>query len=330
MGLSLSSLNPVKIIKDGLESVTGISDQRRAINAASQAQRQSILQAITGIQEGGASAANFLNQGADSARNLVSGGGAFDVNEFGQGLTLEGYGNQLASISDPNGAFAPLIQDRMTSAQNMLGAAGLTRSGNAAEAAASIPMELAMGISDKMFGRQSTTANNLGSIDQDLYGNLANLELSQAANIANLETGMGQVEADRISSQGAIASPFQSIINSAVGGAISPMISGAAGAVGGAASAGMGALLAPLIGMFSDERLKQNMKIIGRDREFTFYSWDWIPEVEELGLPLMNHGLIAQDVEKIAPEYVFNIGSLKAVNYDELFKDPRWSHLTPQ
>ncbi len=72
------------------------------------------------------------------------------------------------------------------------------------------------------------------------------------------------------------------------------------------------------------------MKIIGHDKGLTFYSWDWIPEVAELDLPLMNVGLIAQDVDKIAPEYVFRIGELKAINYDELFKDPRWSTLPRQ
>ena len=72
------------------------------------------------------------------------------------------------------------------------------------------------------------------------------------------------------------------------------------------------------------------MKIIGRDGDLTFYSWEWIPEVQELDLPLMTVGLIAQDVEKVAPEYVFQIGELKAINYDELFKDPRWSTLSHQ
>lgn len=378
MGL-LSSLNPVNIIRDGIESITGVADQRSAINAASAAQRDSILQAITGLQEGGNAAASFLTGGsqragdifsggagaatslltggADAARNLISGGGAFDAAEFGQGLTLQGFGQQLGQIADPSGAFAPLFQERQRAATSALSSAGLTRSGNAAEAAAEIPLSLALGISNTLFGRQSGTAANLANIEQglagnlanieqglagnlagietSLSGNLANLETSEAANIANLNVGAGQVEADRIQAQASIADPFSSLITGALGqfgGSALSSLFGAGGAAGAGAAAG-GAIsggITSLLGLFSDERLKTNMKIIGRDGDLTFYHWDWIDEIKELDLPMMNVGLIAQDVEKIAPEYVFQVGEIKAIDYDNLLKDERWLTSLPQ
>jgi len=74
---------------------------------------------------------------------------------------------------------------------------------------------------------------------------------------------------------------------------------GAAGQAG-----GIGAL-------FSDRRLKENIKFVGVENNFPIYSFNYInvPETTYIGV-------MAQDVERIMPEAVFETEGYKKVNYD--------------
>lgn len=74
---------------------------------------------------------------------------------------------------------------------------------------------------------------------------------------------------------------------------------GAAGQAG-----GIGAL-------FSDRRLKENIKFVGVENNFPIYSFNYInvPEATYIGV-------MAQDVERIMPEAVFETEGYKKVNYD--------------
>jgi len=307
MGFSLSSLNPGNLLTEGFNSITGVNDARRAANAANAANQAAITRALEALRSGTQGATDTLQEGFGLQQNLVSGGGAFDVNEFGQGLTMQGFGQSLSDIASPTGAFGALIDERQQAATNALGAAGLTRSGVAAETAAQIPLETALQLENLMFGRQSGVANQLASLQGGLTSNLANLQIGEASNIANLETQSGKSEAET-----ALA------VGQAQANALAPFLEAGAGAV--ASSGGIGALL----GFLSDERLKTNIQEIGRDGALTFYSWDWIPEIKELNLPLMNVGLIAQDVQRIAPEYVHPVGNFLAIDYDGILGDDRW------
>lgn len=304
------------LFSDALGSLTGANAQNRALKRAANSQLQSILKASGLITEGADDASSLLRKGFGKTMNLISGGGAFDLDQYGQGLTLKGYGQQLSDIMDPNGMFGNMMKERQRAATSALSAAGLSRSGNAAEAASQIPTELAMAIQEMMFGRQAGTMENMANLTSGLFGNLANLKTSTAGSLANLETGAGQVKADMNTAM-ASTNPMSSLFGGLMAGL--------------GTETGMGALLSggsKLLAAlpFCDERLKTNIQEIGRKGPFTIYSWDWIPEIKALGIEdsLMNYGLIAQDVERVAPEYVFDLFGAKAVDYERLLEDDRW------
>ena len=231
-----------------ISKITGVDDARKGINRANAAQQESIRQATETIQGAGIGATEALGSGRQAAfdqfgqaRTDLSGGvnqaintlnpiaGLFDPAELGQNFTQEGFGQQLAGFTDPQGAFAPLFQQRQQSATNALGAAGLTRSGQAAETAANIDLETALGLSRDLFGRQiqnpalgaiQNQANlqaglgqNLAGVSQNIAGlesafgsDIANLQLGQGSNIANLQTSAGASNAQALQAIGGLKS----------------------------------------------------------------------------------------------------------------------------
>lgn len=71
-------------------------------------------------------------------------------------------------------------------------------------------------------------------------------------------------------------------------------------------------------GLFSDVRLKSNVKKTGKKtaKGYDIYSWDWNLNAEELGLSGSDTGVIAQEVEKIDPDaVVVDESGYKKVNY---------------
>jgi len=82
---------------------------------------------------------------------------------------------------------------------------------------------------------------------------------------------------------------------------------GAAGA-GGAAGGGLGALIGAL---FSDERMKENKRVVGRTFDGqNIYAYNY------KGHPMTQLGLMAQEVEKRHPGSVGEHGGMKTVQYD--------------
>tara|TARA_R110002050_G_scaffold124575_3_gene243771 strand:+ start:6385 stop:7401 length:1017 start_codon:yes stop_codon:yes gene_type:complete len=69
----------------------------------------------------------------------------------------------------------------------------------------------------------------------------------------------------------------------------------------------------------SDERLKTNIKKIGKINEFNKYSWTWNEKANEIGLFGESRGVIAQEVQAVNEDYVMldKTGYLK-VNYEEI------------
>ena len=90
-------------------------------------------------------------------------------------------------------------------------------------------------------------------------------------------------------------------------------------AQGQAQQAGLGNMLnlgtSILGGLFSDERLKTNIKKVGRVNGFNWYSWTWNDVAEKLGLSGDSHGVLAQEVEQVKPELVGEREGYKTVNY---------------
>jgi|MDSZ01.2.fsa_nt_gb hypothetical protein len=73
-------------------------------------------------------------------------------------------------------------------------------------------------------------------------------------------------------------------------------------------------------GIFSDTRLKDNIKLIGKSNGHNIYTWTWNDIAKQLGVDTHEFGVIAQDVMQTNPEAVFEdtTGYLK-VNYGVLF-----------
>ncbi len=85
-------------------------------------------------------------------------------------------------------------------------------------------------------------------------------------------------------------------------------------------SVGMGGLGTALT-LFSDERLKENIKPIGQT-----YDGQLIYKYNMRGSPRTEIGLMAQDVEEHTPEAVGEVGGLKTVNYDRATKGAEKNH----
>lgn len=103
-------------------------------------------------------------------------------NQYAQGSTPEGLDAILAQIMGGD-AFKSLVDQRGESITNQLAAGGLTRSGEAIEQSAQLPVDVAMLLEALLSGRQ-------GSLAETGYG--------ATSNIANLTTGIGEAIASGI------------------------------------------------------------------------------------------------------------------------------------
>jgi hypothetical protein len=70
--------------------------------------------------------------------------------------------------------------------------------------------------------------------------------------------------------------------------------------------------------IFSDRRLKKNIKKLGKIYGFSWYSWDWNSTAEKLGLRGSSQGVIADEILKTNPEAVSMRNHFMTVNYSKL------------
>ena len=99
MGLSLSSLNPVKQFRKGFESITGVSDARAGINAANAAQQAAIRKAIEGLESGGELATSTLKGGQQASMEALQ-----DALGQSQGFLQQGGTGALQALGAGRGA----------------------------------------------------------------------------------------------------------------------------------------------------------------------------------------------------------------------------------
>lgn len=94
------------------------------------------------------------------------------------------------------------------------------------------------------------------------------------------------------------------------------------GVLGGIGSAGQG-MAAMGFMPFSDARLKENIRSLGQVGDFNLYEWDWNEEGVAAGAAVEpTYGVIAQEVEKIRPEYVvMGDDGYRRVNYGAIAKE---------
>jgi len=141
----------------------------------------------------------------------------------------------------------------------------------------------------------------LESYNQQLMGlqGMAGLP-SGASAIASRMSNVGQIQA-----QGQIASA--QALQTGNQQAMSNMM--------GVASLGLEAYQSD---MFSDKRLKTNIKKIGTVNGFNFYSFDWNYIANMLGLKGSTFGCIADEVIKIAPEAITIKDNFMMINYSTI------------
>lgn len=69
-------------------------------------------------------------------------------------------------------------------------------------------------------------------------------------------------------------------------------------------------------GLFSDRRLKKDIKQVGFENGHNVYKWTWNDKAKEFGLEGNGYGVIADEVEKINPEAVTIQDGYKKVKYE--------------
>lgn len=74
-------------------------------------------------------------------------------------------------------------------------------------------------------------------------------------------------------------------------------------------------LAGQVFAMFSDERLKDNVRRIGKDKGHNIYSWTWNSEAEKLGLVGGSFGVMAQEIEISMPDAIGHRDGFKTVDY---------------
>lgn len=207
-----------------------------------------------------------------------------------QGSTIGGFGQRLNEIFN-SGALQPLIDERMRAAQGQLAAGGLTRSGTALREIANIPTSLGLDIENLLNSRQT----NLAGSGQNAAIGLGALGQQNAQSIANLQGQIGQ----------GFASGFladQQAQQQSIGNLI-----------GGATAAAF---------LFSDRRLKKNIKKIGEAKGMNLYKWDWIDQAKGTLIEACeNYGFMADEVRERFPKYVFEFCGWELINYPALLNE---------
>jgi len=141
-------------------------------------------------------------------------------------------------------------------------------------------------------------------------------DLSNYIERLRAQAGLGQQAASALGGVGSIAGQGIGSAMMGIGDARANAALAGSQAQGQAAQGATqvgGALLA----MFSDERLKDNIRMIGTHNDLGVYTWTWNDKANEVGLSGEGMGHIAQEVELKHPDLVVTIGDYKAVIYGD-------------
>lgn len=168
----------------------------------------------------------------------------------------------------------------------------------ASEAGAFGGSRMRMGESDLERSRLDAIINALSG----QYGQASN-QLQQG--ISNL-LGFGQLERgiDLAQRQAPVAA------FSTVSSGLSPLLNASQGNSSGNSDS-QGGIVPGLSGFFSDADIKENIKRVGKKNGFNLYEFNYIGDQGN-----RYRGVMAQEVQNIMPEAVFEIDGIKAVNYN--------------
>ena len=270
------------------EAITGDQSGRfGALGGSVKDPRDPILQAADIQQQSLEDAIPFFQPFMDA--------GLMGLEQFQQTSTPEGLDSILARIMGGD-AFSLLEEERIRGAEGMLGAGGLTRSGEALQQGADIGGNLALQLEGILSGRS---------------GGLADTGFQGASSIADLTTRIGEAIASGIlgvesrdNTRKANRDTNRSnLLGAGIGGLFS-----AAGSAGGFGS------------LFSDPALKENITKLSDIGPLGLYEWDWIEEVPELVQNMPTKGFLSTEVKDHFPEFVNEFGGFDIIDYEGLIK----------
>lgn len=214
--------------------------------------------------------------------------GAEQLPTLQERTSVDGLDSILAEIFGSEN-FQTLRDERQLSAQNQLAAGGLTRSGTALQEAARVPTDLGFQIEQLLTGRSQdlaykgqNAAAQLGSFGDSASGGIAGLSQNTGQGFAN-----GQLADQQARQQG-----FSNVV-------------GAAATIGSI--------------FFSDPSLKENVEEISKIGPLGVYQWDWKKSTEGTLLDGCGTvGFMADEVEALYPQFVFNFGGFMMIDYPAL------------
>lgn len=210
----------------------------------------------------------------------VANAGLAQIPALTGGATDSGYNDRIGQILGMDST-QRLIGDQQRQLKSSLASAGMRRSGYGARAAADIPQQVAQALEGQMTGRsQSLFGVGQGALGQQ------NQALDQMHSALMGEEMAADARSD------ARRSRNQQLASTALG----------------------------LVAMFSDERLKRDIKPEGEKDGIPLISWTWNEEANKKGLFGRALGVSAQKIKEIRPDVVSagEDGYLR-VNYASLF-----------
>ncbi len=234
----------------------------------------------------------------DRARQMALGG------DQDRAISAGAFGGSRSGIleAETNRAFA----DQAARTSSGLRQAGFNQAQRAAESDIGREMDnrrFQAGLQSGLLGDQYQTLGLLGNMGSQQQ-NLGQAGLNAGYNefLRGLDYGPRQLG---LLSQGASAMP-QNVTQT------SQKDTGAGDILGSAAQ------IAALFAM-SDERLKDNIKLIGNEKGYNIYTWTWNKIAKKLGVNSPTKGVIAQEVMKTNPDAVaLHDSGYYMVNYGAL------------
>ncbi len=145
-------------------------------------------------------------------------------------------------------------------------------------------------------------ANALGQVYQNQVGGITGLSNLNGyeGDIANLMAGKGATQGQGIvGAEQARQQNYQNTTNAVLG------------------LGGIGASMMPG-GVFSDARLKDSVRFIGKLGGHNWYAWKWNKLAEKLGLTGNGEGVMAHEVERYAPHAIGESNGFMTVNYNAI------------
>jgi Chaperone of endosialidase len=304
--------------------------QTQGINAGRTAATGNINQGI------GATTANYTAGMQPFLANYTQSQGG--TNAYGNAVGANGPAGNDAAIAafmnNPGYQFQKQEGDSAINAQ--AAATGMNASGNQALALSKYNQGLAgtswnnyVSSLAPYFNQANTAAQGIGNMSAGLGNSLAN----QYGNLGNLNyasaTGIGNANANADLSAYNASGNFWNMLGGiggaktsgggSIGGNLLGSFGGVPGAVGptsvGGAPLSSGILggLSSLAGsIFSDSRLKEDIESVGE-----LYDGQEVYKYRYIGSPVWQIGLMAQDVEKIIPDAVTEVGGYKALNLNK-------------